>query len=103
MVWHLITNASTLKSGEYKAYQVKQLNFLLINIDDQFYAIENQCSHQAAPLDGGEIEGNEFICPLHGARFCIKTGEATLPPAYEPIAKFDTKVENGKVWVSLFF
>ena len=48
---------------------------------------------------GGEIEGNEIICPRHGARFCLRTGEALTPPAYEPVRTFETKIEDGRLWV----
>jgi 3-phenylpropionate/trans-cinnamate dioxygenase ferredoxin subunit len=50
-------------------------------------------------LTGGEIEGDEIICPRHGARFCLRTGEALTPPAYEPVHVFETKIENGRLWV----
>ena len=50
-------------------------------------------------LTGGCIEGCEIICPRHGARFDIKTGEALTPPAYEPVATLPVRVENGMVQV----
>ncbi len=53
----------------------------------------------APQLTGGEIEGTEIICPRHGARFCLRTGEALTPPAYEPVRVFETKIENGHLWV----
>jgi nitrite reductase/ring-hydroxylating ferredoxin subunit len=47
----------------------------------------------------GTLEGDQIICPRHGAHFCIKTGEALTPPAYEPIVTFPVRVENGIVQV----
>lgn len=64
-----------------------------------FYAIEDVCSHDGCPLLGGPIEGTEIICPRHGARFSLKTGEALTPPAYEPVRTYETKLEVGRVWV----
>ncbi len=66
---------------------------------DAYYAIEDICTHDGAPLTGGEIEGSEIICPRHGARFCLRTGEALTPPAYEPVRVFETKIEAGRLWV----
>ncbi|MGZ8215504.1 MAG: Rieske 2Fe-2S domain-containing protein, partial [Methylosarcina sp.] len=43
--------------------------------------------------------GDEIICPRHGARFCVKTGEVKAPPAYEDIASFPVRIENGRVQV----
>ena len=53
----------------------------------------------ARNLTGGEIEGTEIICPRHGARFCLRTGEALTPPAYEPVRVFETKIEHEHLWV----
>ena len=52
-----------------------------------------------AELAGGLIEGTEIICPRHGARFCLRTGQAMSPPAYEPIKAFETRIEADHVWV----
>lgn len=65
----------------------------------QFFAIEDVCTHDGAELTGGTIEGTEIICPRHGARFCLRTGEALTPPAYEPVRVFETKVESEHLWV----
>ena len=60
---------------------------------EEYFAIEDVCTHDGAELTGGEIEGAEIICPRHGARFCLRTGEALTPPAYEPVRVFATKIE----------
>jgi 3-phenylpropionate/trans-cinnamate dioxygenase ferredoxin subunit len=66
---------------------------------DHIYAIEDVCTHDGEPLTGGEIEGAEIICPRHGARFCLRTGEALTPPAYESVRVYETKIEAGRLWV----
>jgi 3-phenylpropionate/trans-cinnamate dioxygenase ferredoxin component len=68
-------------------------------LDGQYYAIEDVCTHDGGELASGELEGDEIICPRHGARFNIKTGEVTAPPAYEPVATFPVRVHNGVVQV----
>ncbi len=65
----------------------------------RLYAIEDVCTHDGEALTGGPIDDGEIICPRHGARFCLRTGEALSPPAYEPVKTFDVKVEAGRVWV----
>jgi 3-phenylpropionate/trans-cinnamate dioxygenase ferredoxin subunit len=64
-----------------------------------YFAIEDICTHDGAQLTGGTIEGMEIVCPRHGARFCLRTGEALTPPAYEPVRVFETKIEGGHLWV----
>jgi len=66
---------------------------------EEFFAIEDVCTHDGAELTGGAIEGAEIICPRHGARFCLRTGEALTPPAYEPVRVFATKIDDGHLWV----
>jgi 3-phenylpropionate/trans-cinnamate dioxygenase ferredoxin component len=63
------------------------------------FAVEDVCTHDGAELVGGTVDGDAIVCPRHGARFCLRTGEALTPPAYEPIRVFETKVENGRLWV----
>ncbi len=66
---------------------------------DAYFAIEDICTHDGAALTGGSIEGAEIICPRHGARFCLRTGEALSPPAYEPVRGFETKIEGDHLCV----
>jgi 3-phenylpropionate/trans-cinnamate dioxygenase ferredoxin subunit len=69
------------------------------NVDGRYHAIEDQCSHEAECLSAGSVEGSEVVCPRHGARFSLLTGEALTPPAYEPVACFPVRVEGGMVQV----
>jgi 3-phenylpropionate/trans-cinnamate dioxygenase ferredoxin subunit len=50
-------------------------------------------------LEGAEVEACQIICPRHGAHFCVRTGEALTPPAYEPLRTFKVRVENGRILV----
>jgi len=45
------------------------------------------------------VEVDQIVCPRHGARFCIRTGEVLAPPAFEPIAIFPVRVNNGEIEV----
>jgi 3-phenylpropionate/trans-cinnamate dioxygenase ferredoxin subunit len=45
------------------------------------------------------VEGDEVVCPRHGARFCIKTGAALTAPAYEPVVTFPVRVQDGVIQV----
>jgi len=71
----------------------------VVRSEDQIFAIEDICTHDGAELTGGAIEGGEIVCPRHGARFCLRTGEALTPPAYEPVRVFETKIEAGRLWI----
>src|SRR5258708_11690846 len=66
---------------------------------ESYFALEDVCTHDGAQLTGGAIEGTEIICPRQGARFCLRTGEALTPPAYEPGRVYEIKVEGDHFWV----
>lgn len=97
--WQDVIKADEIPSGEYKDFIINDIDILIVNLNGHYYAIENLCTHDGADLSSGEIEGDEIICPRHGARFCVKTGEVTCPPAYEDIEAFPTRVEDGMVQV----
>ena len=59
------------------------------------------CTHDGGELAGGAVEGDVVICPRHGARFCLRTGAALTPPAYEPVRTYETRIVNGVVEVQL--
>lgn len=72
---------------------------LLLRAGDDFYAIEDVCTHDGQPLTDGPLEGKEITCPRHGAKFDIVTGKALCMPATEPVAVFEVEVRDGAVYV----
>jgi len=77
----------------------------VFNLEGEYYAIENLCTHDGSPLllsESGtddQVYGDQIVCPRHGARFSICSGEALSPPAYEPTNTFPVQVSNGMVQI----
>jgi 3-phenylpropionate/trans-cinnamate dioxygenase ferredoxin subunit len=71
------------------------------NVDGEFYAIEDVCTHDGGSLDQGELDGVEIECPRHGARFDVRTGAATLMPAVMPVQTYPVRVEGDDLFVGL--
>ncbi len=69
-------------------------------VDGAYYAIEDLCTHDDGPLAEGELDGCQLVCPRHGARFDIRTGEALTMPAYRPVDTFEVHVVDGRVLLS---
>ena len=97
--WIDVGQESAIAPGEFVCLEVGDANVAVVNVDGEFLAIDNVCSHDFAMLTDGDIEGDEIICPLHGACFSLRTGEALTPPAYDPVSTFPVRVENGVVQV----
>jgi 3-phenylpropionate/trans-cinnamate dioxygenase ferredoxin subunit len=90
---------NTLANGEHVIVDVDGSEVAVFKIDGACYAIEDVCTHDGAEIASGTLDGDEIVCPRHGARFCVKTGAVKSAPAYEPVACFPVRVENGIVQV----
>ena len=94
-----IAQADQVPEGQLKVFRAGGTRVAVCRLEGKFFAIEDVCTHDGGQLTGGHVEGDQIICPRHGARFCIRTGEALTAPAYEPTAKFPVRVQNGVVQV----
>ena len=99
MEWIDAGPTSTFPDGEARSIAVGRRMVAVVRNDGEFFAIEDICTHDGAELTGGAVEGTEIICPRHGARFCLRTGAALTPPAYEPVRVFETKTADGRLWI----
>ncbi len=96
--WIDIGADGELLPGEFKVVWDGDTPIAVYNIDGNFYAVEDTCTHDGGDLAGGQVFGFEVECPRHGARFDLRTGAVTNPPAVEPIASFPVKAEDGHLW-----
>lgn len=97
--WFDVAPVDAFPPGSVRTREVDGVSIAIFNLDGRYYAIEDLCSHEAEKLSGGVIEGEEIVCPHHGAHFCIRTGAALTAPAYEPVATFPVRIEDGMVQV----
>ncbi len=98
-----VGSVEELPPGTVKIMHVGQVAVGVYNLDGEFYAIEDRCSHDDGPLAEGEFdpERGVAICPRHGANFDIRTGRPLTLPAYEPVDTFPVVVEDGVVKVDV--
>jgi len=97
--WIDVVDQNALENGENIVIDVEGTDVAIFKFDDKFYALEDVCTHDGGEIASGILEGDEIVCPRHGARFCIKTGEVKAAPAYENITCFPVRIENGRVQV----
>jgi 3-phenylpropionate/trans-cinnamate dioxygenase ferredoxin subunit len=86
--------ASSRLESDVDGYRVR-----VAQVNGKLYAFEDRCTHDDSPFDDAPIEDNEIICPRHGARFCLRTGAALSPPAYEPLRIFEAREHDGRIEV----
>jgi 3-phenylpropionate/trans-cinnamate dioxygenase ferredoxin subunit len=75
--------------------------FIVVRCGDSLYAVDNMCTHDGETFGEAQVEDCQVICPRHGAHFCLKTGAALTPPAYEAVRTYPAREENGRVLVEL--
>ncbi len=73
----------------------------LYEVEGQIYATDNLCTHGAARMSDGFLEGREIECPLHQGRFDVCTGKALCSPLTEDIRTYPVRIENSRIWLKL--
>lgn len=97
--WVTVAAVGEIAPGRCKVADVDGVAVAVFNIGGEYFAIEDVCTHDGGELASGELDGDQVVCPRHGARFCVRTGDALSAPAYEPTATFPLRVANGQIQV----
>jgi 3-phenylpropionate/trans-cinnamate dioxygenase ferredoxin component len=115
MTWHTVCKAADLPEGKMAAHSAGDTRVVVYHLEDGFFATQSNCTHTFAPLGRGKIiDGCKVQCPLHRARFDIKTGKvidwANFPPGIqllnvvrgeEALKTFPVQVKKGDVQVRI--
>ena len=88
-------------AGSALRVEVDGLDVAIVRDGDDFYAIEDECSHAAVALSEGDVEGCEIECWMHGSRFDLRTGKPLGPPATEPVPVFPVQIAGDDVLINL--
>jgi 3-phenylpropionate/trans-cinnamate dioxygenase ferredoxin subunit len=98
--WVTVGPAEDIAPGDFASVEIDGRFVAVYNIDGEFFAIDDVCTHDGGGLAGGVVDDHQVICPRHGARFCLRTGRALTPPAYEAVCSYPTRVIDGVVEVA---
>ena len=90
-----------VRADEALAVVLGDMEVAVARNGDEFFAIQNLCSHAAVALSEGEVEDCQIECWLHGSRFDLRTGKPTSFPATEPVALFPVEVRDNDVYVDV--
>ena len=90
---------SELSPGEKKVVPLGDERVLLVNVDGDYYAVQEECTHAYALLSLGQLYGDEVLCPLHGSTFRVTDGEVLSPPATEGLTVYPVRVEGNDVLI----
>lgn len=92
-----------VESGTSRRFDVEGHRLAIVRIDDSWYAVGDECSHEDYSLSEGDVwtEECEIECPKHGSTFSLTTGEAQTLPATKPIPVYEVRVDGDDVMVTL--
>lgn len=94
-----VAATADLKPGQMARFRVRDTWVLVVNLDGEYFAIADTCTHEDASLYKGVLTGNCIRCPLHGSRFDIRTGRPLEEPAEEPLAVYTVRIEEDRIHV----
>jgi len=101
MAFVKVARLDQIAKGQFISVEVDGEPIALYNVDGNIYATSDECTHDGGTLSGGVLEGQCVVCPRHGAKFDIVTGQAKTLPAVIGIATYDVKVEGNEVFVDI--
>ncbi len=97
--WIQVGPASDLNEGAMVGLEHGDLQIAVYNVEGEFYATDNICTHAFALLTDGFLDGDIIECPLHGGCFNVKTGAGQGSPISEDIKTYPVRVTDGTLEV----
>lgn len=99
-----VAETSEVPVGKMKMVKLEGKEILIANVDGNYYAMGNRCTHAGGDLSKGSLSGNIVTCPRHGSQFDVTTGKVVSGPKVlalhirirdEP--SFEVKVEGKSI------
>ncbi len=99
--FHRVADAKDVPAGEVRVLTVGGRRLAVCNVDGEYFAVDDLCTHDNGPLGEGELVDHQIECPRHGARFDIKTGKALCLPAIVPIGTYPVELRGQEIWIAV--
>jgi len=102
MKWVRVTQVENIPLREGRGVSIGTEQIAIFNLGDRFLAIQNRCPHAGGPLADGIVSGNSVVCPLHGWKTCLESGQVQRPKDQEScVRRYPVKIEDGVVLVQI--
>ena len=100
-IYYPVCSVQDLPPGERVFIEIGNEPVVIFNIGGDYYAIDDVCTHDDGPLGEGDLEDHQIVCPRHGARFDIKTGEVLSLPAVKGVTSYPLRLVDGMVEIGI--
>ena len=101
MNWVKIAATGQVSEDESLAIEVNGKQLALHHTEGEYFVTDNVCTHQYALLSDGYLEDGCIECPLHQAKFDLRSGKAMCAPATVDIQIYSVKTEGDDIYVAL--
>ena len=98
-VWHSVCALNEIQAGTMLPIEIGEMHIAVYNVDGEYFATDNVCTHGFALLTDGCLDGDSVECALHGGCFNIRTGKALCEPVDVDLRTFPTRLVDGRVEV----
>ena len=99
--WFAVAYETSIK--QKLIIQINGIYIVLIKINGNIFAIEDNCPHQNMPINKGNILHDNIICPFHNASFCIKSGLINNTLSIDNLNIFKVRIKNNKIKIKIDF
>ena len=90
--------SADIAPNEMRVVDVNGEPYTVVNLEGQYYAFSDTCTHRGCSLHEGQIVAqSQLQCPCHGARFDMKTGQVLRGPTQESLKSVPVTVSDGKI------
>jgi metal-sulfur cluster biosynthetic enzyme/nitrite reductase/ring-hydroxylating ferredoxin subunit len=96
-----VAHAADLADKGRMVVEVEERLLVLIRVGDDYFALDDVCTHDDGPLSEGAVDDHSIACPRHGAKFDVRTGAALTMPATRPTQAHDVEVRDGQIYVRI--
>lgn len=94
-----VANTGDLAPGEMMQVRLGRKRVAIYNVDGEFFATDDTCTHEEASLSEGVLYDDIVECPLHGAAFNVRTGEVEAFPAVLALQTYELQVVGDEIQV----
>jgi naphthalene 1,2-dioxygenase system ferredoxin subunit len=99
--WFDVLSVDDLPVNDVIGVTAGDSEIALFHVGEELYATGNLCTHGAARLCDGFLDGHQIECPLHQGRFDVRNGHAACEPAVDPLPVYPVKIEGSRVYVKV--
>ncbi len=101
LTYYQVCSEDDLPDGDRLFIEMDEDPVVIFHHHGEYFAIADLCTHDNGPLGEGELEDHQVVCPRHGARFDITTGEVLTLPAVKSVKSYPVRVVDGVIEIGV--